>query len=140
MTMLWRRFTCILKIFLCEHHCSFFSIRVVKKLFPYGVAAVSYVYAVARLRGMENRLLDASFLTRLMDSPTLDDALKALAETSYAQWLGKADETGFDKVIDNAMLATCGELGQFVPDSALLTLFRMPYDYHNVKEIGRAHV
>ena len=94
---------------------------------------MSYVYAVARLRGMENRLLDASFLTRLMDSPTLDDALKALAETSYAQWLGKADETGFDKVIDNAMLATCRELGQFVPDAALLTLFRMPYDYHNVK-------
>ena len=50
---------------------------------------MSYVYAVARLRGMENRLLDASFLTRLMDSPTLEDALKALAETSYAQWLGK---------------------------------------------------
>ncbi len=96
---------------------------------------MSYVYAVARLRGMENRLLDASFLSRLMDSPTLDDALKALAETSYSQWLGKAAEAGFDKVIDDEMLATCRELGQFVPDTALLTLFRMPYDYHNVKVI-----
>ena len=96
---------------------------------------MSYVYAVARLRGMENRLLDASFLSRLMESPTLDDALKALAETSYAQWFGKAAETGFDRAIDDEMLATCRELGQFVPDTGLITLFRMPYDYHNVKVI-----
>ena len=96
---------------------------------------MSYVYAVARLRGMENRLLDASFLSRLMESPTLDDALKALAETSYAQWFGKVAETGFDRAIDDEMLATCRELGQFVPDTDLITLFRMPYDYHNVKVI-----
>ena len=96
---------------------------------------MSYVYTVARLRGMENRLLDASFLSRLMESPTLDDALKALAETPYSQWLGRAAEAGFDKVIDDEMLATCRELGQFVPDSALLTLYRMPYDYHNVKVV-----
>ena len=92
---------------------------------------MSYVYAVARLRGMENRLLDTSFLSRLMESPTLDDALKALAETSYAQWFGKAAETGFDRAIDDEMLATCRELEQFVPDTGLITLFRMPYDYHN---------
>ena len=96
---------------------------------------MSYVYAVARLRGMENRLLDTSFLSRLMESPTLDDALKALAETSYAQWFGKVAETGFDRAIDDEMLATCRELGQFVPDTDLITLFRMPYDYHNVKVI-----
>ena len=88
---------------------------------------MSYVYAVARLRGMENRLLDTSFLSRLMESPTLDDALKALAETSYAQWFGKVAETGFDRAIDDEMLATCRELGQFVPDTDLITLFRMPY-------------
>ena len=96
---------------------------------------MSYLYAVARLRGMENRLLDASFLTRLMDSPTLDDALKVLAETSYAQWFSKVAETGFDRAIDDAMLAACRELGQFAPDARLITLFRMPYDYHNVKVI-----
>lgn len=96
---------------------------------------MSYVYAVARLRGMENRLLDASFLSRLIDSPTLDDALKALGETPYSRWLGKAAEAAFDKLIDEEMLATCRELEQFVPDKALLTLFRMPYDYHNVKVV-----
>ncbi len=93
---------------------------------------MSYVYAVARLRGMENSLLDASFFTRLIDSANLEDALKSLSETSYAQWMGNT-AGGFDRIIDDELLATCRELSHFVPDSALLTLFRMPYDYHNVK-------
>lgn len=94
---------------------------------------MSYVYTVARLRGMENHLLDAAFFSRLMDSPTIDEAMKALGETSYAQWLSQAEGGGFDKAIDAEMLATCRELRQFVPDEGLLTLFRMPYDFHNVK-------
>ncbi len=92
---------------------------------------MSYVYTVARLRGMENHILDAAFFSRLMDSPTIDEAMKALGETSYSQWL--QSEGGFDKAIDAEILATCRELGQFVPDKGLLTLFRLPYDFHNVK-------
>ena len=94
---------------------------------------MSYVYTVARLRGMENHLLDAVFFSRLIDSSTIDDAVKALGETSYARWLAQADGLDFDKAIDEELLDTCRELGQFVPDQELLTLFRMPYDYHNVK-------
>lgn len=93
---------------------------------------MSYVYAVARLRGMENHLLDTAFFSRLMDSPSIEEALKALGETSYAQWLAQTNNS-FDKAIDAEILATCAELGQFVPDKDLLTLYRMPYDFHNVK-------
>ena len=95
---------------------------------------MSYVYAVSRLRGMENQLLDASFFSRLIDSATLEDALKALSETSYAQWMGAGAAGGaFDKIIDDEMIAICKELSQFVPDQPLITLFKMPYDFHNVK-------
>ena len=94
---------------------------------------MSYVYAVARLRGMEKRLLDASFFSRLMDSPALDEALKALGETSYARWFTQSDRMGFDSAINEEMLATCRELAQFVPDKELLTLFQVSYDFHNVK-------
>ena len=93
---------------------------------------MSYVYTVARLRGMENNLLDAGFFSRLMDSPGIEEALRALGETSYSQWLSQSNNN-FDKAIDAEMLATCEELAQFVPDKELLTIFRMPYDFHNVK-------
>ena len=92
---------------------------------------MSYVYTVARLRGMENHILDNGFFSRLMDSAGIDDALKALSETSYAQWLNQSG--GFDKAIDSEILSTCEELSSFVPDKELLTIFRLPYDFHNVK-------
>ena len=95
---------------------------------------MSYVYAVARLRAMENRFLDASFFSRLMDSETLEDALKSLGETVYSQWLAASD-TNFDRIIDSELIATCNELKQFVPDHELLDICRIPYDFNNVKVI-----
>ena len=78
---------------------------------------MSYVYAVARLRSMENRFLDASFFSRLIDSATLDDALKSLGETVYAQGIsGASDAVGFDRIIDGELIAACDDLKQFVPD------------------------
>lgn len=92
---------------------------------------MSYVYTVARLRGMENHILDTGFFSRLMDSAGIEDAVKALGETSYSQWI--TGNSGFDKAIDAEMLATCQELESFVPDKGLLDIFRLPYDFHNVK-------
>ena len=94
---------------------------------------MSYVYTVARLRGMENHILDSAFFSRLMDSAGIDDAVKALGETSYSQWISQAGAANFDKAIDSEMLATCEELASFVPDKGLLDIFRLPYDFHNVK-------
>lgn len=94
---------------------------------------MSYVYTVARLRGMENHILDVGFFSRIMDSSGIDDAIKALGETSYSQWLNQSGTLNFDKAIDSEMLATLDELSQFVPDKELLTIFRLPYDFHNVK-------
>ncbi|MBQ6981716.1 MAG: V-type ATPase subunit [Synergistaceae bacterium] len=92
---------------------------------------MSYVYTVARLRGMENHILDTAFFSRLMESSGIDDALKALGETSYSQWI--TGNENFDKAIDSEMLATCKELESFVPDKELIDIFRIPYDFHNVK-------
>ena len=92
---------------------------------------MSYVYTVARLRGMENHILDSAFFSRLIDSAGIDKALKALGETSYSQWISGA--ANFDKAIDSEMLATCKELESFVPDKELIDIFRLPYDFHNVK-------
>lgn len=93
---------------------------------------MSYVYTVARLRGMENHILDSAFFSRLMDSAGIDDAVKALGETSYSQWISGTG-SNFDKAIDSEIQATCQELESFVPDKELLYIFRLPYDFHNVK-------
>lgn len=97
---------------------------------------MSYMYAVARLRAMENRFLEAAFFSRLMDCISIEEALKSLTETVYAQWLPHAEgESSFDKVIDDELLHTFEELKQFVPDKELLALYRMPYDFNNIKVV-----
>ena len=80
---------------------------------------------------MENNILDTAFFSRLMDSAGVDDALKALGETSYSQWI--SGNGNFDKAIDQEMLATFDELVSFVPDKELIDLLRLSYDFHNVK-------
>lgn len=96
---------------------------------------MSYMYTVARLRAMENRFLDSSFFSRLIDCATLDDALKALGETVYSQWLATGTDAGFDRIIDEELWHLFDELRQFVPDRELLDLYRMPYDFNNVKVV-----
>jgi V/A-type H+-transporting ATPase subunit C len=99
------------------------------------VATVSYVYAVARLKAMENRFLDASFFSRIIDSATLEEALKSLGETVYGQWISGSAPGAFDRVIDSELIAVCEDLESFVPDKALLDIYRMPYDFNNIKVV-----
>ena len=96
---------------------------------------MSYMYAVSRLRALENRFLDASFFSRLIESTTLEDALKSLGETVYGQWIAGLAGSGFDRVIDSELIAACDDLTSFVPDKELVGLYRMPYDFNNVKVI-----
>jgi V/A-type H+-transporting ATPase subunit C len=99
------------------------------------VATVSYVYAVARLKAMENRFLDAPFFSRLIDCATLEEALKSLGETVYGQWISGAAPAEFDRIIDRELIASCEDLKSFVPDGELLDIYRMPYDFNNVKVV-----
>lgn len=96
---------------------------------------MSYVYAVARLKAMGNRFLDAPFFSRLIDSATLEEALKSLGETVYGQWISGSAPAEFDRVIDSELIAACDDLESFVPDRELLDIYRMPYDFNNVKVI-----
>ena len=84
----------------------------------------SYISCAEELADQIDWLMPEASPKAISRRTSLDDALKALAETSYAQWFGKAAETGFDRAIDDEMLATCRELAQFVPDTGLITLPR----------------
>lgn len=93
-----------------------------------------YGYAVARIRAMEPLLFDASQYQRMLDADGLDAALKILSETTYGRDMkGDGDAVAYDKVLEAELLATYKELQSFVPDKRLIDIFRVPYDFHNVK-------
>lgn len=95
-----------------------------------------YGYAVARLRALENRLLDDSVLQRMIEYDTLEAAVKVLSETSYSAWLMELKSPSeYDRAIEAELLHTYTEVENFVPDKELVSLLRMIYDVHNVKTL-----
>lgn len=95
-----------------------------------------YGYAVARLRALENRLLDESVLQRMIDSDTLEAAVKVLGETPYSAWLMELKSPQeFDKAIEAELQHAYAEAETFVPAPELASLLRLVYDVHNVKTL-----
>ncbi|MCF0247741.1 MAG: V-type ATPase subunit [Synergistes sp.] len=100
----------------------------------------AYGYAVARIRAMEQRLLDASAFARLLDAEDTASVLKVLGETSYASVLTSVSgEGGFDKVLETALRDAYEEVESFVPDKELVNLLRLQYDFSNVKVLLKSH-
>ena len=94
----------------------------------------AYGYAVARIRAMEHRLLDANLIQRLVDSEDVAAVFKILGETAYAKELALMQSNDrFDAVLEAELLSTYHEVQTFVPDGDLVGLCRIPYDFHNVK-------
>lgn len=93
-----------------------------------------YGYAVARIRAMEQRFLDAQAVQRMLDAEDTVAVMKVLSETSYAAAVtANAAELNFDKILEAELRSAYEEVRQFVPDKSLVNLMLLPYDFHNVK-------
>ncbi len=97
-----------------------------------------YAYAVARVRGMETRLLDRQWIERLL-SESADGAIKALADSAYQDAVADVDtpeaiEIGLEKATAE-LLTTIAEIA---PDPELIDLFRIRWDYSNLKSFLKA--
>jgi V/A-type H+-transporting ATPase subunit C len=100
-----------------------------------------YGYAVARIRAMEPMLLDSGVIQRLLEADDLTGALKILGETCYAKSLTeKGAQERYDSALEAEFLSSVMELRAFVPDKELVDLFRIQYDFHNVKVILKSSI
>lgn len=99
-----------------------------------------YGYAVARVRAMERRLLDAPVIQRLLDAEDAASVIKILGETSYASTIAaNAGETDFDKILESELKSTYDEFVSFVPDKAIVDIMLLQYDFHNVKVLLKSY-
>jgi V/A-type H+-transporting ATPase subunit C len=89
---------------------------------------------------MEPMLFDAALYQRLLDADGLGGALKVMGETGYAKGLS-GEESGdrYDSALEAELKATYDEFESFVPDRALVDIFRVPYDFHNVKVLLKSN-
>ena len=93
-----------------------------------------YLFLSARLRAMEGKLLTAGRMERMIDAPSAADAAKVLAEIGYSDF-SPASEAELNQALALEREKVFQELYQFVPDRAVVDVFKVKYDYHNAKAV-----
>ncbi len=97
----------------------------------------NYLFISTYLRAREKNLLTAARMERMIDAPSIEDAAKVLQEIGYGEFSANSDREL------SAALATerekmFADLYRFVPDKAVVDVFKVKYDYHNSKALLKA--
>jgi V/A-type H+-transporting ATPase subunit C len=93
---------------------------------------IDYLYASARIRGMERTLLSRPRFIRMSEAKSVSEALKVLTESGW-------DEIEAETVaqVEVALAVerqrTVNDLMEIAPDKRVVSVFLLKYDYHNIK-------
>ena len=96
-----------------------------------------YLAVSARVRALENNLLTQDQYEQLIAAKSDDEAAKLLQAFGYGA-LDLSSPEALDAGLSAARAETLADLGGGVPDAGFLDVFRLGYDYHNVKAVLKA--
>lgn len=96
-----------------------------------------YLAISSRIHAMENRMLTRERLNRMVDAREDSDALKVLSECGYGgnEGLRLSD---VESALARARAETFSDIRKAVPDSRVVDVFQLRYDYHNAKVLVKA--
>jgi len=97
----------------------------------------AYLCISAMLRAREGRLLSREKAERMLDAATYEDAAKMLGDCGYED-MSQMDAKQVEQSLAAHRSAIFDELKRFSPESALVDIFKLRYDYHNAKVILKA--
>jgi V/A-type H+-transporting ATPase subunit C len=99
-----------------------------------------YAYAVARVRGMETRLLDRQWIERLL-AESAAGALKALSDSAYQDVVAEVGRPeDIEPGLERALAETLVTVSELSPVPELIDLFRIRWDFRNLKSFLKASV
>ena len=87
-----------------------------------------YLFLSARIRAMERRLLTAQRLEQLLQSPSVENCSQ----------LPVHDEPSLQAALSAQREAVFADVSRFMPEAEVLDVFRLKYDYHNIKTLLKA--
>ena len=96
-----------------------------------------YLAISARIRAMETGLLTRERMEQVLEARSNDDAVKILQECGYPE-LDATHPEAMDAALSAAREATLADLGDSAPDPRYIDIFKLKYDYHNVKAVLKA--
>lgn len=96
-----------------------------------------YLFISTYLRAREKNLLTAARMERMIDASSAEEAGKVLQEIGYGEFSAESD-----RELSAALAAEreklFADLYRFVPDRAVVDVFKVKYDYHNIKALLKA--
>lgn len=101
------------------------------------VKDTNYLFISTYLRAREKNLLTAARMERMIDAVDVEDAAKVLQEIGYGEFSATSDrELSAALAAEREKLFE--DLYRFVPDKAVVDVFKVKYDYHNIKVLLKA--
>lgn len=91
-----------------------------------------YLHLSTRIRAKEGRLLEQERMDRMLEAGTVEEAAKVLLECGYPE-LQVVNVDTVDEMLAKAREELFEELSKQAPDSEMLDVFKVKYDYHNAK-------
>jgi V/A-type H+-transporting ATPase subunit C len=93
-----------------------------------------YAYITGRIRALEVRLLDKLKLERMIAATSARASLSELEETDYGPYVSQLkDINNFEELLHDELKRLYSFIDKWSLDRELTELFRMRYDFHNLK-------
>jgi len=96
-----------------------------------------YLAISTRIRAMENGLLTREKMEQVLEARSDDEAIKILQDCGYPE-LDPTHPESMDAALAAAREATLADLADSAPDPRYIDIFKLKYDYHNVKAVLKA--
>ena len=96
-----------------------------------------YLVISARVRAMEEHLLTRGRMEQVLEARSNEDAAKILQECGYPE-LDASRPEAMDAALTAARESVLADLGDSAPDARYIDIFKLKYDYHNVKAVLKA--
>lgn len=91
------------------------------------------LYSVARVKSVENTLLNYEKIIRILDCSDINDALRIICENGYGQ--GLAISEGYETIISSELNKALAYIKEIAPAGYGMELFFIEFDYHNAKAL-----
>ncbi len=99
-----------------------------------GYSDLEYVTLSAMLNARRARMLSSEICERMLMAPTYEEAAKELLELGYED-MSAMSEQQILEALSKRSEDTMRELQKLCPSSHVLDIFRLKYDYHNIKAL-----
>ncbi len=99
--------------------------------------SISLQFANGRIKSLENNLLNADKITRMLDCPTLEEAVKILAESNYGGGAGIDNPKNFDRVLESEERNVTDFIRSLLVAGYGIECLLLKNDYHNAKVFAK---